>query len=156
MSPIGSVYGQQRQAALFFYAGSGAPSKNKAACLCCPAPTLHLTFALLSALILTLPVLFYSQQYMSNKHVNHQHGLTTMNSSRPKSKLRKRANKAKAKVRKAPLLVALMEARYGKKVAPVKKARRPAGPKKLSKKALAKKGLKAKKAEAKKSKRAKK
>jgi hypothetical protein len=82
---------------------------------------------------------------MSNKHVNHQHGLTTMNSTRPKSKLRKRANKAKAKVRKAILLVTLMEARYGKKVAPVKKARRAKGPRNATKKAIAKTEAKAKK-----------
>ena len=75
---------------------------------------------------------------MSNKHVNHQHGLTTMNSSRPKSKLRKRVNKAKAKDRKAPLLAALHEARYGKKTETAKKARRPAGPKKPNKAAAAK------------------
>ncbi|MBP9717953.1 hypothetical protein KBD59_01530 [Candidatus Gracilibacteria bacterium] len=37
---------------------------------------------------------------MSNKHVNHQHGLTTMNLTRPKSKLRKRRNKAKATARR--------------------------------------------------------
>ncbi len=37
---------------------------------------------------------------MSNKHINTQHGLTTMNLTRPKSKLRKRANKAKARVRR--------------------------------------------------------
>jgi len=86
---------------------------------------------------------------MSNKHVNHQHGLTTMNSSRPKSKLRKRNNKIKAKARKAPLLAALMEARYGKKVEKVKKARRAAGPKKVGKKAAAKKVANAKKAETK-------
>lgn len=53
---------------------------------------------------------------MSNKHTNHQHGLTTMNASRPKSSASKRKNKAKAKIRKAPLLAALHEARYGKKV----------------------------------------
>ncbi len=47
---------------------------------------------------------------MSNKHINHQHGLNTMNSTRPKSKLRKRANKAKAKVRKEVLLKALRDA----------------------------------------------
>ena len=58
---------------------------------------------------------------MSNKHVNHQHGLHTMNQTRPKSTLAKRANKAKATVRKAPLLAALKEARYGKPV--VKPAR---------------------------------
>jgi hypothetical protein len=57
---------------------------------------------------------------MSNKHVNHQHGLATMNATRPKSSLRKRANKAKSKARKAPLLAALQEARYGKKEAPKK------------------------------------
>ncbi len=53
---------------------------------------------------------------MSNKHVNHQHGLSTMNASRPKSKLRKRKNKVQSKLNKAPLLQALHEARYGKKV----------------------------------------
>ena len=47
---------------------------------------------------------------MSNKHINHQHGLTTMNSTRPKSKLRKRKNKMQAKVRKEVLLKALDEA----------------------------------------------
>lgn len=75
---------------------------------------------------------------MSNKHVNHQHGLTTMNASRPKSKVSKRVNKAKAKARKAPLLAAMEEARYGKKVTTAKKARRPAGPKKPNKAAAAK------------------
>lgn len=59
---------------------------------------------------------------MSNKHVNHQHGLHTMNATRPKSAVRKRTNKAKAKARKAPLLAALHEARYGKKTAKVKTA----------------------------------
>ena len=73
-----------------------------------------------------------------------------MNSSRPKSKLRKRSNKAKAAIRKAPLLVALMEARYGKKVAPVKKARRPKGPRKDQKKAVVKKAAAVKKTTAKK------
>ena len=48
---------------------------------------------------------------MSNKHINHQHGLTTMNATRPKSKVHKRANKAAAKARKAPLLEALAKAR---------------------------------------------
>lgn len=47
---------------------------------------------------------------MSNKHINHQHGLTTMNSLRPKSKPAKRNNKAKAKVRKAVLLKNLKDA----------------------------------------------
>lgn len=47
---------------------------------------------------------------MSNKHVNHQHGLTTMNALRPKSKLYKRRNKAKARVRKEALLKALADA----------------------------------------------
>lgn len=47
---------------------------------------------------------------MSNKHVNHQHGLTTMNSSRPKSKLYKRNNKAKGRARKQVLLKALSDA----------------------------------------------
>ncbi len=36
-----------------------------------------------------------------------------MNETRPKSSNAKKANKAKAKARKAPLLVALQEARYG-------------------------------------------
>ncbi len=47
---------------------------------------------------------------MSNKHINHQHGLNSMNATRPKSKLRKRRNKALAKVRKAVLLKALNDA----------------------------------------------
>lgn len=47
---------------------------------------------------------------MSNKHVNHQHSLTTMNAIRPKSKLYKRRNKAKARARKEVLLKALAEA----------------------------------------------
>ncbi len=78
---------------------------------------------------------------MSNKHINHQHGLTTMNASRPKSKLRKRANKAKAAARKAPLLAALHEARYGKKADKVK-----AAPKPKRSATAAKKTTKAKKA----------
>jgi len=47
---------------------------------------------------------------MSNKHNSKQHGLTSMNATRPKSKLRKRRNKAKAKVRKEVLLKALSDA----------------------------------------------
>ncbi|MFA5829563.1 MAG: hypothetical protein WC843_03650 [Candidatus Gracilibacteria bacterium] len=47
---------------------------------------------------------------MSNKHINHQHGLSTMNALRPKSKLRKRKNKAAAKPRKAAQLKALKDA----------------------------------------------
>ena len=37
---------------------------------------------------------------MSNKTSPHQHGLHTTNITRPKSKLRVRANKAKARVRR--------------------------------------------------------
>lgn len=48
--------------------------------------------------------------FMSNKHINHQHGLTTMNATRPKSKLAKRNNKARGKERKAALLKALNDA----------------------------------------------
>jgi|GEM_PF-1359126 len=77
---------------------------------------------------------------MSNKHVNHQHGLHTMNATRPKSSLRKRANKAKAKARKVVLLAALDEARYGKKVEKVKAAPRSRKiPKKVAAAAAAKK-----------------
>jgi hypothetical protein len=47
---------------------------------------------------------------MSNKHVNHQHSLTTMNATRPKSKMYKRRNKAAAKERKKVLLKALADA----------------------------------------------
>lgn len=85
---------------------------------------------------------------MSNKHTNHQHGLTTMNASRPKSKLSKRANKAKAKLRKAPLLAALHEARYGKKAEKVKavKPKKSASAAAKKAKAPAKKTAKAKKA----------
>jgi hypothetical protein len=54
-------------------------------------------------------IAFYAH-LMSNKHVNHKHGLTTMNATRPKSKIFKRNNKAKAKVRKAVLLTALADA----------------------------------------------
>ncbi|HRY91689.1 MAG TPA: hypothetical protein P5229_05145 [Candidatus Gracilibacteria bacterium] len=52
---------------------------------------------------------------MSNKHVNHQHSLTTMNATRPKSKLWKRNNKLKAKTRKEGLLQALAKAKAAKK-----------------------------------------
>ncbi len=86
---------------------------------------------------------------MSNKHVNHQHGLHTMNATRPKSKVTKKVNKAKAKVRKAPLLAALMEARYGKKVA-VTKTAKPAKKTTAAKKATAKAKVATKKAAAKK------
>jgi hypothetical protein len=48
---------------------------------------------------------------MSNKHVNHKHGLTSMNATRPKSKLFKRNNKARAKTRKEVLLKALSDAK---------------------------------------------
>jgi len=37
---------------------------------------------------------------MTNAMHSHQHGLTTMNNTRPKSKLRHRRNKAKAKARR--------------------------------------------------------
>lgn len=37
---------------------------------------------------------------MTNAASSHQHGLTKMNQTRPKSKLRKRFNKAKARARK--------------------------------------------------------
>lgn len=40
-----------------------------------------------------------------------QHGLHTMNATRPKSKMWKRKNKAKAAERKAPLLEALVKAK---------------------------------------------
>ncbi len=40
-----------------------------------------------------------------------QHGLHTMNATRPKSKMWKRRNKAKAAARKAPLLEALVKAK---------------------------------------------
>lgn len=75
---------------------------------------------------------------MSNKHVNHQHGLSTMNATRPKSKMRKRKNKAQSKLNKAPLLQALHEARYGEKTEKVKtsvKTKTPATKKAKSKKA---------------------
>jgi hypothetical protein len=48
---------------------------------------------------------------MSNKHVNHKHGLTTMNATRPKSKLFKRNNKAKNKPAKEALLKVLADAK---------------------------------------------
>lgn len=38
--------------------------------------------------------------YMSNRGTNHQHGLTTMKFTRPKSKDRKRRNKEKARERR--------------------------------------------------------
>lgn len=46
-----------------------------------------------------------------------QHGLHTMNATRPKSKLWKRRNKAKAAARKAPLLEALVKAKKPTKAA---------------------------------------
>jgi len=46
-----------------------------------------------------------------------QHGLHTMNATRPKSKLWKRKNKAKAAERKAPLLEALVKAKRPTKAA---------------------------------------
>ena len=52
---------------------------------------------------------------MSNKHTSHQHCLTTMNATRPKSKLSKRVNKAKSKARKTILLEALAKAKAAKK-----------------------------------------
>jgi hypothetical protein len=82
---------------------------------------------------------------MSNKHINHQHGLHTMNETRPKSGVSKKVNKAKAKARKAPLLAALQEARYGQK----KVAAKPSKPAKkvtAAKKAAAKSATAAKKA----------
>ncbi|MEK7524170.1 MAG: hypothetical protein AAB588_04030 [Patescibacteria group bacterium] len=44
---------------------------------------------------------------MSNKHASHQHGMTTMNLTRPKSKLRKRRNKEKARERRVEWLKSL-------------------------------------------------
>lgn len=46
-----------------------------------------------------------------------QHGLHTMNATRPKSKMWKRKNKAKAAERKAPLLEALVKAKRPTKAA---------------------------------------
>ncbi|EKD63585.1 MAG: hypothetical protein ACD_51C00249G0005 [uncultured bacterium] len=48
---------------------------------------------------------------MTNAMHSHTHGLTTMNQSRPKSKLRKRANKAKAKVRSEARQSAIKQAK---------------------------------------------
>lgn len=79
---------------------------------------------------------------MSNKHVNHQHGLHTMNITRPKSTPTKRKNKAQAKIRKAPLLAALHEARYGKTVVTTKAAPRTRKPALKAEKKAAKKVIK--------------
>jgi hypothetical protein len=86
---------------------------------------------------------------MSNKHVNHQHGLHTMNETRPKSKNSKKLNKSKAKARKAPLLAALQEARYGKKET-AKKVTKPSKKTTAAKKATAKAKVATKKAAGKK------
>lgn len=51
-----------------------------------------------------------------------QHGLTTMNSTRPKSKLSKKRNKAKARERKAGLLKSLNEAVMSARGAKARKA----------------------------------
>ena len=69
---------------------------------------------------------------MSNKHVNHQHGLSTMNATRPKSKLWKRKNKAAAKERKEALLKSLSDAVSTKRGTP--KAAKKAAPKAAAKK----------------------
>ena len=63
------------------------------------------------ALHFGLNVVALKIEFMSNKHVNHKHGLTTMNATRPKSKLFKRNNKAKGKPAKAALLKALADAK---------------------------------------------
>jgi hypothetical protein len=75
---------------------------------------------------------------MSNKHINTQHCLTTMNSTRPKSLLRKRVNKAKANERKVVLLTALQEAKAAK-LPPKKVVEKKAPAKKAAKKATSKK-----------------
>ena len=49
----------------------------------------------------------YAPSGMSNKHTNTQHGLTTMNLTRPKSKLRERRNKEKASLRRAEWIKSL-------------------------------------------------
>ncbi|MBD3270387.1 hypothetical protein GF376_02580 [Candidatus Peregrinibacteria bacterium] len=51
---------------------------------------------------------------MSQTHTSHQHGLHTMNASRPKSKARKRLNKSKARPRKEALLNELEKAKAAK------------------------------------------
>ena len=70
-----------------------------------------------------------------------QHGLTSMNATRPKSKLGKRKNKANARARKAVLLQALSEAVEAGRG---KKAAKPAPKKatKAPKKTVAKKEVK--------------
>lgn len=75
-----------------------------------------------------------------------QHGLTSMNATRPKSKLGKRKNKANARPRKAVLLQALseaVEAGRGKKAAKAE----PKTATKAPKKTAAKKEVKEKKEE---------
>lgn len=72
-----------------------------------------------------------------------------MNATRPKSKVTKKVNKANAKVRKAPLLAALQEARYGKKTTAVKAAK-PSKKVTAAKKATAKAKVATKKAAGKK------
>ncbi len=51
---------------------------------------------------------------MSNYHASKQHGLTKIKITSPKSKLRKRFNKAKATVRKADRRKALSEVMFAK------------------------------------------
>jgi len=48
---------------------------------------------------------------MSNKHVNHKHGLVGMKGSQPRSPLRKRRNKANHRKNKEVLFKALEEAK---------------------------------------------
>ncbi|MCC7197569.1 hypothetical protein IT413_05250 [Candidatus Peregrinibacteria bacterium] len=48
---------------------------------------------------------------MSNKHINHKHGLTIAAALRPKSKMWKRANKLKLRPAKDAHLQALADAR---------------------------------------------
>jgi len=48
---------------------------------------------------------------MSNKHINHKHGLTEAAALRPKSKMWKRRNKIKLRTTKDAQLKALAEAR---------------------------------------------
>lgn len=56
---------------------------------------------------------------MSNAHVNHHHGVVLRPTTRPKSTVSKKRNKALAKARKAPVLanVAAKKAEQLKKLA---------------------------------------
>ena len=74
---------------------------------------------------------------MTNAHASKQHGVTTHNTTRPKSKLRKRLNKHRSVSRKMEIIMQRRAAKKGSVATPAKAA--PVAPKTVVKKPAEKK-----------------